>query len=97
MGITEGREVRLLDIAIHISHEDDRITCSLPGGNGSREVMEEGNVGADGVTNGFHVMAMLGEDSLEVGFLGFIGAVSTRNETTTTASVALQAEPGPAA
>jgi len=51
---------------------------------------------AGGVTDGFQVMAVLGEDSLGAGFLGFVGAVST-NETDTVASVALQAEPGPVA
>ncbi len=96
MGTTESREVGLLDIAIHISHEDDGVSCGLPRGKGGREVPEEGNTGTGEVTSRFQMAVLLGVNSLEAGFLGFIGVVAT-DEMDTAASAALQAKPGPAA
>jgi len=53
MGRTKSSEVGLLDMAAHICHEDDGVSCGLPRGKGGREVSEEGNTETGEVTNRF--------------------------------------------
>ncbi len=96
VGTAESSEVRLADIAVHVSHENNGIASSLPGGKGGREISEEGIMGAGGVPKGFQVAMLLGVNCLEAGFLRYIGAVATNN-VDTAACAALEAEPRPAA
>jgi len=96
VGATESSEIWLVDVTIHISHEDNGIASSLPGGKRGREIPEEGITGAGGITKGFQMVVLLGVDCLEAGFLRYIGMVAANNENTV-GCAALEVEPRPAA
>ena len=92
VGSTEVSNLRLANVTVAIRHKDNRVASGLPGEESRREVPEEGQPGAEGVTKGLEMMFLLGVDALEMGFLLLYWAVTTDNADTT-ASATLQAEP----
>jgi len=79
VGTAESGEICLVDVTIHICHENNGIPSGLPRSKGGREVPEEGIMATGGITKGFQVVALLGVDCLEAGFLRYIGAVAANH------------------
>jgi len=92
LGSTEGHEIRAVDVLIHIGHEDDRIASKLPRGYGGREITEEGQARADGITKGLQMSLPLGVNSLEAVLFSHPRATTT-DYADAVAGAALEVEP----